>query len=99
MVEGAVVHKSIPTRTTDYAGPRQDCPTSKFAAGGNDMQDLKFRILAFANHVGSPKNDPELKAKARRWLDARGRPTAEGRALISALEDQRTTRSTFRSVA
>lgn len=63
------------------------------------MQDVKSQILAFAHHVGNPKKDPERKAKERKWLDAAGRPTADGLALIAALHDQRETRSTFRSVA
>lgn len=60
---------------------------------------MKSQILAFANHLGNPQKDPERKAIDRGWLDTHGRPTGDGKALISALHEQRETRSTFRSVA
>lgn len=63
------------------------------------MQDAKYQILAFATHVGNPMRDPEQKAMDRRWLDPKGQPTREGTALVSALMEQRLTRSTFGSVA
>ena len=64
------------------------------------MSDTGTRILAFAQHLGRGwESGAEHEARARRWLDDQGRPTEDGLALLAALEDQRTTRTVFRTVA
>ena len=56
--------------------------------------DLKERVLAFATHIG--QRDAERVAQRRNWIDAGGRPTEEGAALVRALADQDATRTVFR---
>lgn len=57
-------------------------------------------ILAFAKQLdGETATQSEFEiARARNWLDADGNPTAEGEALIEALDEQDKTRSVFRTV-
>ncbi|RBI82865.1 hypothetical protein DRV85_17715 [Rhodosalinus halophilus] len=59
---------------------------------------LASRILAFARHCGEGDGAPGDTARLRGWLDAAGRPTDEGAALIEALESQDATRSVFRTL-
>ncbi|MDJ0824699.1 MAG: hypothetical protein QNJ16_04280 [Rhodobacter sp.] len=62
--------------------------------------DRLNRILTFAQHLGRGwEAGAEHEARSRRWLDDHGRPTADGLALLAALEDQRATRTVFRTVA
>lgn len=56
------------------------------------------KILAFARQVGEPEADPASVARARNWLDADGRITADGAALLRSLTDQEGTRTVFRIV-
>ncbi|MDG4647422.1 hypothetical protein P6F26_03110 [Roseibacterium sp. SDUM158017] len=60
-------------------------------------QDIRSRILAFAAHVGrSTASDAETIARRRDWIDAEGRPTTDGLALVAALGEQAQTRTVFR---
>ncbi|MEL6960703.1 MAG: hypothetical protein AAGL89_17325 [Pseudomonadota bacterium] len=58
--------------------------------------NVTAKIVAFAAHVGNPNRDPVEKACNRGWLDASAAPTQDGMALVSALDEQLGTRSTFR---
>ncbi|NKX43410.1 hypothetical protein [Roseicyclus persicicus] len=60
-------------------------------------QDLLTRILAFAAHVGRGESQsPEAVARRRNWITTDGEVTADGLSLLSALDDQRETRTVFR---
>ena len=58
-------------------------------------------ILAFAHQlaVGSAGESALSLAQSRRWLDAQGQATSEGRELLQALAAQRETRTAWRFLA
>ena len=59
--------------------------------------EIRTQILAFSAHLRN-KSESDATDPARRhgWLDPSGQPTAEGRKLVKALEEQDGTRSAFR---
>lgn len=61
-------------------------------------ENTRDRIVAFAKQCGAESRDAEDVALRRGWLDADGNPTADGEALIEALDEQEATRTVFRSV-
>ncbi|TCP61947.1 hypothetical protein EV663_103133 [Rhodovulum bhavnagarense] len=58
--------------------------------------DIASRILGFTGFLAHAAERVEHAALGLGWLDAHGRPTADGRALIEALYTQETTRSVYR---
>ncbi len=59
--------------------------------------ETREQILAFARQLCQGSDaDPGETAHRRRWLDAAGRPTAEGARLVAELAGQSGTRSAFR---
>lgn len=56
------------------------------------------RIIAFAQHLESPEAQGQQVAQARGWLDAAGRATRDGHALVCALREQTGTRTLFRNL-
>lgn len=61
-----------------------------------DDEEVARRILSVAHHLVGP--DAEGSARVRAWVDERGRPTGDGRALVRALGEQGATRSAVRGV-
>ena len=61
-----------------------------------DDAEVTRRILSVAHHLVGP--DPEGSARVRRWVDESGRPTGEGRELVKALGEQRSTRTAVRNL-
>lgn len=57
--------------------------------------DIKLRILRFAQYLGQPGTAAEDFARRRGWLDQDGNPTPDGRTLVDELRRQAGTRSVF----
>ncbi|MBN2906158.1 MAG: hypothetical protein JXJ18_05580 [Rhodobacteraceae bacterium] len=60
--------------------------------------DIVSRILGFTRFLTHAAERLDQAALGRGWLDAHGRPTEDGRALIEALRGQDATRSIYRMV-
>ena len=59
------------------------------------------KIVAFATHLSDPASEGDAAveaARSRGWLDASGAPTASGRELARAIDEQKATRSVIRNV-
>ncbi len=61
------------------------------------VEAMTGEILGFAQFFVHPVFDttPFAVARRRRWIDADGRPTQDGVALVRALQDQSGTRTIF----
>ncbi|HKK35213.1 MAG TPA: hypothetical protein VJ994_02875 [Paracoccaceae bacterium] len=75
---------------------RQALDEAAARGGAGEDAEIARRILSVAHHLVGP--DPEGSARLRAWLDERGRPTGDGRALVRALGEQAETRSVVRGI-
>lgn len=58
------------------------------------------RLEAFAGQLARKEGEsPADAARRRGWVDETGQPTAEGRELLKALDEQRQTRSALRGLS
>lgn len=63
--------------------------------------DVVAKIVAFATHLSEPERDDasaRAAARERGWLDENNAPTATGRELARAIDEQQATRSAIRNI-